>query len=102
MDNTVESNVVDFSALKREAEVIQPSAEQTPKAEAPKTDVVTLNQETLSISPAVVINALKCIDAAAQRGAFQGGELSAVGNIRDNLYTKVAHILEALPKQNKG
>ena len=32
-----------------------------------------------------IANALQCIDIAAQRGAFQGRELSDVGRVRDRL-----------------
>lgn len=39
-------------------------------------------------------NALKIIDAAAERGAFRGNELTAVGTVRD----KINAFLEALPK----
>jgi len=61
-----------------------------------------LTQETVTVSPALIINALKCIDAAAQRGTYQGGELSAVGGVRDALYSKVSTIVEALDKQAKA
>lgn len=32
-----------------------------------------------------IANALQCIDIAAQRGAFQGRELSDIGRVRDRL-----------------
>jgi hypothetical protein len=38
-------------------------------------------------------NVLKIIDAAAERGAFKGNELTAVGTVRD----KVANFLAAIP-----
>jgi hypothetical protein len=44
-------------------------------------------------------NVLRIIDAAAERGAFKGNELSVVGQVRD----KVATFLEAvLPKQEES
>jgi hypothetical protein len=61
-----------------------------------------LNVNTLNISPALVINALKCIDAAANRGAYHGGELSSVGGVRDQLYSMVSTIVEELSKQEKA
>jgi len=42
-------------------------------------------------------NVLRIIDAAAERGAFKGNELSVVGQVRD----KIATFLDAvLPKQD--
>lgn len=38
-------------------------------------------------------NVVKIIDAAAERGAFRGNELTAVGAVRD----KVANFLAAIP-----
>jgi len=49
----------------------------------------------------VIINALKCIDAAAARGAYQGGELSSVGKIRDTLYTVVEVEIDQLVEAQK-
>lgn len=46
----------------------------------------------------LVINTIKCIDAAATRGAYQGGELSTVGSIRDNLYTLVSSEIKEAEK----
>lgn len=40
-------------------------------------------------------NALKIIDAAAERGAYRGNELTAVGAVRD----KIQAFLDALPKE---
>ena len=94
MEEQNNNNVVDFSSLQPEA-----------KTEAPAIDLQKINEETLAVSPALIINALKCIDAGAQRGAFSGGELSAVGNVRDHLYMKVGKYIEAFQansKQNKG
>ena len=59
-------------------------------------------EEMVSLSPTVVINALKCIDTSAQRGAFYGGELTAVGGVRDALYASVEPILKELEKQQKA
>lgn len=44
----------------------------------------------------LLINALKCIDAAATRGSYRGGELSTVGSVRDALYVLVADEVEAM------
>lgn len=68
-----------------------------PPATTPTPD--DLNVPSISISPSLIINALKCIDAAASRGAYQGGELSAVGGIRDNLYGLIKPIAERLKKE---
>lgn len=38
-------------------------------------------------------NVVKIIDAASERGAFKGSELSAVGSVRD----KIASFLAAIP-----
>lgn len=43
-------------------------------------------------------NALKIIDAAAERGAFRGNEMTAVGAVRDKIHT----FLEALPKDEEA
>lgn len=75
------------------------TAETTPRTES--VEVNDLNEKTLTISPALVINALKCIDAGANRGAYQGGELSSVGGVRDQLYAMVAPIVEEMSKQAK-
>lgn len=68
-------------------------------------DIIQFNgnqQNDISIEPAQLINALKCIDTAAQRGAFYGGELSSVGGVRDALYAKVEPMLKELEKQKKA
>lgn len=44
----------------------------------------------------LLINALKCVDAAAARGSYRGGELSMVGSVRDALYVLVADEVEAM------
>lgn len=54
---------------------------ETP-AEAPTIGIVDLQ------------NLLKIVDAAAERGAFRGNELTAVGTVRD----KVQTFLDSLPK----
>ena len=59
-------------------------------------------QEKIEIEPAHLINALKCIDTAAQRGAFYGGEMSPVGRVRDAIFAKVSPILEQLEKERKA
>lgn len=44
-----------------------------------------------------IINAVRIIDAAAERGAFKGNELSQVGAVRD----KIAAFIEAATKAQK-
>lgn len=60
------------------------------------------DQALVQIEPAHIINALKCIDTAAQRGAFMGGELSSVGGVRDALYAQVEPVLKKLEEENKA
>lgn len=56
-------------------------------------------QEAPSIGLPDIANALRIIDAAAERGAFRGPELSQVGAVRD----RIAAFLEAvLPKQEEA
>lgn len=55
---------------------------------------VTPSEETRSIPIHLIINGIKCIDAAAKRGAYHGGEMSTIGYIRDNLYQSVADVIE--------
>ncbi len=43
-----------------------------------------------------IANALQCIDIAAQRGAYQGRELSDIGRVRDKLE---AWVQENAPKK---
>lgn len=43
-------------------------------------------------------NVVKVIDAAAERGAFKGNELTAVGAVRD----KVANFLAAIPSDEES
>jgi hypothetical protein len=50
----------------------------------------------------LVINAIKCIDAAANRGAFHGGELSTVGGVRDQLYVLVKDEVEEMVAKEKA
>lgn len=40
-------------------------------------------------------NVLKIIDAAAERGAFKGGELTAVGTVRDKIATFLVAVTPA-------
>ncbi len=41
--------------------------------------------DNVTVDRQLIAQALKCIDLAAERGAFKGGELSPVGSIRDTL-----------------
>ena len=64
------------------------------------TDVVENQAEEQAESPTITLvdlqNTLRIIDTAAERGAFRGNELTAVGGVRD----KIAAFLEAvLPKE---
>lgn len=72
--------------------------------EVTETPSVTVNESLhtpVEITPALIINALKCIDTASTRGAFQGGELSSVGSVRDGLYNLVADVVKELEKASK-
>lgn len=51
-----------------------------------------------SIQLVDLANALRIIDAAAERGAFRGDELSQVGMVRD----KIAAFLEAVAPTQEG
>lgn len=57
---------------------------------------------TAQAAPQISINDLqnvvKVIDAAAERGAFKGNELTAVGAVRD----KVAAFLAAIPSNEEA
>ena len=55
-----------------------------------------MDDTIVTIKKDLVINALKCIDAAASRGAYRGGELSTVGTVRDSLYVLVADEVETM------
>lgn len=55
--------------------------------------------ELVTVGKDLIVNALKCIDAAANRGAYQGGELSTVGSVRDSLYVLVSADVEAAVEQ---
>lgn len=79
-----------------------PFPTQEAQAQEGTVELNDLNANTLSVSPALIINALKCIDAGANRGAYQGGELSSVGSVRDQLYTLVAPIVEEMAKKEKA
>lgn len=59
-------------------------------------------ENAIPVEPALLINALKCIDSAAQRGAFYGGELTAVGRVRDGIFAKVEPILKQMEKMQKA
>jgi hypothetical protein len=52
--------------------------------------------DTVLVDKGLVINAIKVIDAAAERGAFKGGELSTVGQVRDMLYMTVSDEIKGL------
>lgn len=56
-------------------------------------ETVAAEQPTIGIVD--LQNALKIIDAAAERGAYRGNELTAVGAVRD----KIQAFLDALPKE---
>ena len=61
--------------------------------EAKRTDTVLVNK-------GLVINAIKVIDAAAERGAFKGVELSSVGQVRDMLYMTVSDEINDLAPED--
>jgi len=58
-----------------------------------------MTEATTPAAPQITIldlqNVVKVIDTAAERGAFKGNELSAVGTVRD----KVANFLAAIPQE---
>lgn len=54
-----------------------------------------MTAEAAQISIGDLQNVVKIIDAAAERGAFKGNELTAVGAVRD----KVAAFLAAIPSE---
>lgn len=67
------------------------------------TPKVDANQPALRAIPEdLIINALKCIDAACKRGAFHGGEMSTVGHVRDNLYASVADVIDAMMAEQQA
>jgi hypothetical protein len=59
-------------------------------------------KQEITVNVALLINALKCIDAAAQRGAYQGGELSQVGGVRDALYGHTKDVIDAIAQLHEG
>ena len=61
-------------------------AEETQTAETPQVTIVDLQ------------NVVQIIDAAAERGAFKGGELSSVGSVRD----RIAAFVESAQKTDSG
>jgi hypothetical protein len=68
-----------------------------PKDNAPNSIEFPTNEVPSKEVPTdLIINALKCVDAAAARGAFQGGELTSVGQVRDGLYILVESELKEL------
>jgi len=58
-------------------------------AENPTTQEVA---PTVEVNAVDIVNAVKIIDAAAQRGAFQGSEMSTIGTCRDRLDGYVVHL----------
>lgn len=62
----------------------------------------SVETDMVKVQKHLIINALKCIDAAAQRGAYQGGEMSAVGGVRDALYSLVEKEVEELVRRAKA
>jgi len=49
--------------------------------------------EVDSVNAVDIANAVRIIDAAAQRGTFKGSEMSTVGSCRDRLEEYIAHLL---------
>lgn len=49
----------------------------------------------------VVANIIKCMDAACQRGAFKGEEMSFVGTIRDTLNGGIQKATQAYIEEKK-
>lgn len=49
-----------------------------------------------------VANIIKCIDAACQRGAFKGDEMSFVGTIRDTLNNGVQKATQVYLEEKKA
>jgi hypothetical protein len=60
------------------------------------------NPPQVVVGKDLLINALKCIDAASTRGAYRGGELSTVGSVRDALYVLVADEVEKMMAEKEG
>jgi hypothetical protein len=58
-------------------------ADENNTIEMKEADTTSPQQVTVETPIVVLQNCIKCIDAAAQRGAFQGNELSTVGGVRD-------------------
>lgn len=67
--------------------------DQAPKADAPNINLIDLQ------------NALRIIDAAAERGAFRGSELTSVGGVRDKLAAFLETVLpqeEQVPEEEEA
>lgn len=79
------NNLIPFPAQPREEQSVNPPQLQI----APPV-------ETLPVP--LIIDAIKCIDVAAQRGAYQGGELSTIGCVRDALYNAISQYVEQQPE----
>ena len=50
----------------------------------------------------IIANIIKCFDAACQRGAFKGDEMSFVGNIRDILNIGVQKATQSYLDEKKS
>ena len=58
----------------------------------------TENSATPQIGVVELENCVRIIDAAAERGAFKGNELTAVGNTRDRIAAFLTAIAPAAPE----
>ena len=78
-----------------------PPAQTTPVLPKKAPQMEIMEEPSIQINPQIIVNAIKCIDASATRGAFQGGEMTTVGQTRDALYSTIAHLIETeTPPQN--
>lgn len=59
------------------------------------TQTVAAEEAAPTITLVDLQNVIKIIDAAAERGAFKGGELTAVGTVRDKVQAFLAAALPA-------
>ena len=73
--------------------------EQTEKmaTEIPTTTVPPQEQAPVSLSVEDLVNVLRIINIASERGAFKGNELSSVGFVND----KIARFVDAAQKAAK-
>lgn len=58
-------------------------------------------EPTITIQKSLVADCIKIIDASAQRGSFQGGELSSVGGVRDKLFALIEPDVLAAQKKKE-